>query len=99
MGGSCAGQIACPLFDPAEVVTLYSDFVACSSYPGAGEAQNKLRTSSKWTPISRPREKAELLVVANAAARRYFHRCLLFAAGDLEALQACPSLVDASYPG
>lgn len=38
------------------------------------------------------------LQIANAAARRYFRRALLFAAGDLKRLSEYPSLLDAAYP-
>jgi len=38
------------------------------------------------------------LQLANAAARRYFRRALLFAAGDLQGLRKCPSLTDVNYP-
>lgn len=100
--GACAGQIACPFFDPAEVVALYCDFAACcpSSHADceeAQQAQENLRASLGWT--SMPAAQLDLLVVANAAARRYFHRCLLFAAGDLEALEAYPSLLDPGFAG
>lgn len=38
------------------------------------------------------------LQVVNATARRFFHRALLFALGDLEAVLEWPSLVDPEYP-
>lgn len=73
--GAVAGQVACPLLQPAEVVQLFVDIVA----------------------LGRPR--AGPLQVVDAAARRYFGRSLLFAAGDLEGLRGNRSLLDPGYDG
>jgi len=73
--GAVAGQVACPLLDPEEVVEAFVDFA------GLG-----------------PDPEALPLKIASLASRRYFRRALLFAAGDLEGLRECPSLLEVSYP-
>mmetsp|Transcript_9222 Transcript_9222/g.13612 ORF Transcript_9222/g.13612 Transcript_9222/m.13612 type:complete len:329 (+) Transcript_9222:3-989(+) len=76
--GAVAGQVACPLLDPEEVVAAYQSFVALDIPEGA--------------------TKEPKLDVASAAARRYFQRALLFAAGKLSELKSTPSLLDVPYP-
>lgn len=73
--GAVAGQIACPLLDPAEVVDLFTQLTAMGANPATLE-----------------------LKAANAAARRYFARGILFARGDFDGLRKRPSLLDADYP-
>ncbi|CAE7039332.1 unnamed protein product [Symbiodinium sp. CCMP2592] len=73
--GAVAGQIACPLLEPDDVMKSFRQGVALDGLHG------------------------QAVAVANAAARRFFYRSLLFVRASWSQLLQTPRLVDAKYDG
>eukprot|EP00439_Symbiodinium_sp_Y106_P076325 s28_g15.t1 len=73
--GAVAGQIACPLLEPDDVMKSFQQGVALDGLHG------------------------QAVAVANAAARRFFYRSLLFVRASWSQLLQTPRLVDAKYDG